>query len=151
MDDQIQSIMRREICEIVLRESVSDHNVLPGTWYFKYKRKHDWTIREFKARYCVRGDIQKRLSPKSLNLYYTVDHWATARLMLILQFILGLQSQSINFTNAFAQADIPSGGPVFIELPRDLKSDGVQNDVVIKLKKSMYGQAESARLWYEKL
>ena len=25
--------------------------------------------------------------------------------------------------NAFAQADIPSGEPVFIELPRDLKSD----------------------------
>ena len=36
--------------------------------------------------------------------------------MLILQCILGLQSQSIDFTNAIAQADIPSGEPVFIEL-----------------------------------
>ena len=71
--------------------------------------------------------------------------------MLILKCILGLHSQSIDFTNAFAQADITSGEPVFIELPRYFKSDGGQHDVVIKLKKSLYGQAEAAHLWYEKL
>ena len=59
MDDEIQSLKRRETWEIVLRKSVADHNVLPGTWSFKFKRKPDWTIRKFKARYCVRGDIQK--------------------------------------------------------------------------------------------
>ena len=101
--------MRRDTWEIVLRNSVSNHNVLPGTWSFKCKRKPDWTIRKSKARYCVRGDIQKQLCPKPLNSYSPVVQWATVRLMLILQFILGLKSQSIDFTNAFAQADIPSG------------------------------------------
>ena len=72
-------------------------------------------------------------------------------LVLILQCILGFQSQSIDFTNAFAQADIPSGEPVFIELPRYFKSDGGQHDVVLKIKKSLYGKAEAAHLWYEKL
>ena len=76
---------------------------------FKCKRKPGWTMRKFKARYCVRGDIQKRLSPKPLNSYSTVVQWATVRLMLILQCIIGLRSQSIDFTNAFAQADITSG------------------------------------------
>ena len=71
--------------------------------------------------------------------------------MLILQCILGLQNQSINFTNSFSQADIPSGEIVFIEFPRDFNSDGAQHDVILKLKKSLYGQAEAARLWYEKL
>ena len=73
------------------------------------------------------------------------------RLMLILQCILGLQSKIIDFKNAFDQVDIPSGEPVFIELPRYFKSYGVQHDVVLKLNKSLYGQAKSARLWYEKL
>ena len=68
------------------------------------------------------------------------------RLVLILQCILGFQSQSIDFTNAFAQVDIPSGVPVFFELPRGFKSDGGQHDVVPKLNKSLYGQAEAARL-----
>ena len=39
------------------------------------------------------------------------------KLMLILQCIIGLQSQSIDFTDAFDQADILSGETVFIELP----------------------------------
>ena len=108
--------------------------------------KPDWEIRKFKAQYCVRGDIQKRLSPKPLGSYSTVVQWATVRLMLILQYILGLQSQSIDFTNAFAQADIPSEDPVFIEIPRYFKSDGGQHDVVLKLKKILYGQAKAARL-----
>ena len=109
MDDEIQSLTRRDTWEIVLRKSVADYNVLPGTRSFKCKRKPYWTIRKFKARYFVRGDIQKRLSPKPLNSYSPVAQWATVRLMLIFQCIIGLQSQSIDFTNAFAQADIPSG------------------------------------------
>ena len=149
MDDEIQSLMRRDTWEIVSRKSVADHNVLPGTCSFKCKRKPDWKIRKFKARYCLIWDIQKRLSPKPLNSYSPVVQWATVRLILILQCILGLQIQSIDFTNAFVQEDIPSGGPVSIELPRDLNSDLGQHDVVLKLKKIVYGQAEAALLWYE--
>ena len=71
--------------------------------------------------------------------------------MLILQFIIGLYSQSIDFTNAFDQEYIPSGQPVLLELPRYFKIDGGQFDVVFILKKSLYGQSKAARLWYEKL
>ena len=38
-----------------------------------------------------------------------------------------------------------------MSFPENFKSDGGQHDVVIKLKKIIYGQAEAARLWYEKL
>ena len=106
-----------------LRKSVADNNVLPGTRYFKLKRKPDCIIRKFKARYCVRGDIQKRLSPKPLNSYSPVVHWATVRLMLILQCILCFQSQSIDFKNVFSQSYIPSGDSVLIEIYRHFKSD----------------------------
>ena len=71
--------------------------------------------------------------------------------MLIFQCILGLHNQSIDFINAFAQADIPSGDPVFIEIPRGFKNDGGQDDFVLKLNKSLCGKAEAARLFYEKL
>ena len=151
MDNEIQILMRRDTWDIFLRESISDHNVLPGTWSFKCKRKPDWTIRKFKAQYCVRGTVQKRLSPEPLSSYSPVVQWATVRLVLIFQYILGLQSQSINFTNAFAQADIPSGGPVFSELSRYYNSDVVQCDFVLRLNKILCGHAKAARLWYEKL
>ena len=56
--------------------------------------------------------------------------------MLIFQCILGLQSQSIDSTNAFAQADITSEGTVFIEFPRDFMSDGRKHDAIIRENKS---------------
>ena len=68
---------------------------------------------------------------------------------MILQCIIVLQSKSIDFTDAFAHAYIPIRVPVFIEVPRDLKSDGGKCDVVIILKKILYGKYEAARLWYE--
>ena len=57
----------------------------------------------------------------------------------------------IDFTNVFDQADIQSGDPVFIELPRDFKSDGGKCDVVIRLNKILCGQDKAVRLCYEKL
>ena len=49
------------------------------------------------------------------------------------------------------QEYIPSEDPILIEIPRDFNSDGVKYDYVLMLKKIPYGQAEAARLWYEKL
>ena len=80
--------MRREPWDIISNNSVADHNVLPGIRYLKCKRKPDWTSRKFKARYCVRGVFQKRLSPEPLKLYFPVVQWATVRLMLIFQYII---------------------------------------------------------------
>ena len=57
----------------------------------------------------------------------------------------------MDFKNAFSKADITNGGSVFIELPRHFKSDGGKYDVVIRLKKCLYGQDKASRLWYKKL
>ena len=67
MDDDVQSLMGRDTFDIVSRNSVAYHSVLPGTWSFKCKRNPDGKIRKFKAQYFVRGDVQKRMSPKPLN------------------------------------------------------------------------------------
>ena len=99
----------------------------------------------------MREDFQKRLSPEPLNSYYLVVKRATVILMLILQCILGLKSQSIDFINAFSQAYIPSGEPVFVEITRYFKSDVGQCDVVLRLEKIVDGQDKAAYLWYEKL
>ena len=76
---------------------------------FKIKYEVWLQISKFKALYCAGGDLQNTLFTELLNLYYPVVQWDTVKLMLILQYIIGLNSQIIDFTNAFAQADIPSG------------------------------------------
>ena len=57
---------------------------------------------------------------------------------------------SIDFSNAFAQADIPKDKAVYIECPQGYEPPNGE-DMVLKLNKSLYGQAEAPRMWYEKL
>ena len=98
----------------------------------------------------MRVGVQKILSPKLLNSQYPVLQWDTARLVFSLKCILYFCSKIIDFTNAFAQADIPIGEPLIVELPSYFMSDGYQHDFVIILNKILYGQAKSAKLWYLK-
>ena len=125
--------------------------MIPGTCSFKCKRKPDWNINKFKALYFVIGGVQKILYPETFNLYYLVVQWDTVSFMFILQSIIGLKSQIIDFTNYFSRADIPSGDSVFVELTMYFNSNGWQSDVVLRLNKILNGHFKAARLWYEKL
>ena len=46
MDDEIQSLVKRNTWDIVSIKSVADYNVLPRTSSFKCMEKYDWTIRK---------------------------------------------------------------------------------------------------------
>ena len=87
----------------------------------------------------MRWDVHNRLYHENLNSYYPVVQWTTVRLMLIYQCILFFHSQRFDSKNNFSRADIPSGEPLLIEINRDLKSDGEQHDVFLRLEKSLYG------------
>ena len=64
---------------------------------------------------------------------------------------MGFHSQSIDFTNAIYQDDIPSGEPVFVELPIYFNIDEGRCHAVLSWNKCLYGQSKATRLWYEKL
>lgn len=151
MKEEVEALTKRATWELVDRSSVgSDSSVIPGTWAFRCKRRPDGSFRKFKARYCVRGDIEKRKATEEEDTYSPVVQWSTVRLLLVLTTILGLHTRSIDFSNAFAQASIPEGKDVYIEVPKGFApTDG--RDCVMKLKKSLYGSTIAPRLWYEKI
>ena len=93
------------------------------------------------------GGVHKKLYPGPMNSYSPVVHCSTVKLVLIIQCILRLHSQIIDFKNAFSHTYIPSGGgAVFVEITRDFKSYEGQCGVVIRLNKIIYDQEEAARL-----
>ena len=51
--------------------------------------------------------MQERVSFDPLNTYTPFKVWSTVRLMLILQCMLGLKSQSIDLYNDFVKAYTP--------------------------------------------
>ena len=39
-------------------KSEATSKILPGTWVFRVKKAPDSSFKKFKARYCLRGDLQ---------------------------------------------------------------------------------------------
>ena len=73
------------------------------------------------------------------------------RLVLILYFIVVLQSRYFDFTNSFDRAYITGGGGLFIEVTSYFMSNGGKYYVVIIFNKILYVQAKAALLCYETL
>ena len=114
--------------------------ILPGTWVFRQKRCPDGTIKKYKARYCVRGDLQEG----SFDTFAPVVSWPAVRFMLIHSIINGWVTCSIDFEQAFIQSDLPT--PVWIHLPRGFMSDR-NKPTCLRLVKSLYGLKEAPMLW----
>ena len=80
-------------------------NVLASTWAFKKKCFPDGALKKYKVRFCVRGDQQI----EGLDVFETFEPvvaWITVRLLLILSMILQLNTQQVDYTNAFCQAPL---------------------------------------------
>ncbi len=64
----------------------------------------------------------------------------------------GWESRQVDYSNAFCQAWLPPGEELFIELPAHYKPKGYEHmDVVLRLKKSLYGTVTVPKLFYEHL
>ena len=118
--------------------------VLPGTWVFKVKRAPDGTFKKFKARYCIRGDLQEG----EFETYAPVVQFSSVRLFLAWSLMLGWYTCSIDFSNAFIQATLKDD--TYIHLPRGFSGSGTKK-TCLKLNRSLYGLAVAPRLWYQHL
>ena len=74
---------------------------------------------------------------------------STVRLLLTLSLLLGMKSQSIDFTLAFTQAPIDT--ETYIDLPIEFEVDGRQDEYVLQLKKALYGLKQAGLNWFETL
>ena len=118
--------------------------VLPGTWVFRVKRAPDGTFKKFKARYCIRGDLQEG----EFDTYAPVVSFSSVRLFLAWSLMLGWYTCTIDFSNAFIQANLED--PTFIHLPRGFQSSSGTHSC-LSLKKSIYGLSVAPRLWFQHL
>ena len=129
--------------ELVKRESWM--NVLPSTWAFKLKRFPDGLVKKFKARFCVRGDLQK----EGVDYFATwspVVQWTTVRSLLILAANKKLVSAQADITAAFVHADLGPDEHIFVHQPAGFKRG---SNMVLKLKRSVYGLKQAPRYFFK--
>ena len=150
MEEEVDNLEKRKTWTVIPKSSVPKKaQVIPSTWAFKCKRFPDGSFRKFKARFCVRGDVQKRKTDEPMNTFAPVVQWSTVRFMLVLSSILNLDTLATDFSNAFAQAELDH--PVYLKPPARFVREAWGEDPILRLNKSLYGQAEAPRLWYEKI
>lgn len=127
-------------------ESEATSKILPGTWVGRVKRRPDGTVIKRKMRYCVRGDLQEG----DIDSHSQVAAWSSVRLLLVLALTLGWYTCCCDFSNAFVQATLKN--PIWIHLPRGFSPQSPKgNKTILRLIKSLYGQAEAPKLWQEHL
>ena len=129
---------------VELSTSEATSKILPGTWVFHHKRTPTGILTKFKARYCVRGDLQED-TPET---YAPVVSWSTIRLVLFFTLTQNWHLTYVDFNNAFVQADFKN--PVWVHLPREYKSKTTA-PTCLRLKKSLYGLSIAPKLWCQYL
>ncbi|MGH3053369.1 MAG: reverse transcriptase domain-containing protein, partial [Gaiellaceae bacterium] len=143
MAEEISGLQRQGTWSVIKKAEASG-KILPGTWTFRRKRRPDGTIKKYKARYCVRGDLQEKVE----DSWAPVAMWSTVRLVMFFSLFFRYHTRCIDFSNAFVQAVL--NDPIFIHLPRGYYST-TGDDVCLKLHKSLYGITQAPKLWYEHL
>lgn len=100
---EVATLIQQKAWTMVPRPS--NKNVLKGTWAFKLKCLPDGTAYRFKARYCARGDLQQE-NVDYFETYSPVVQWSTIRLLLTTVLSEGWSTRQVDYTNAFAQAEL---------------------------------------------
>jgi hypothetical protein len=121
--------------------------VIKSTWVFKVKRLPDGTPSKFKARFCVRGDLQTE-EVDYFETYAPGVQWYTVRMLLTLTLREGWVTRKVDYKNAFAEAEM--GETVYVEPPR-LFGPRSGKDLLLLLLNSLYGLKQAPRTFYEKL
>ncbi|KAL7461645.1 hypothetical protein ACHAXS_003698 [Conticribra weissflogii] len=126
------------------QEEYWEANVLPTTWAFICKRQPDGTVKKFKARLCVWGDLQKH-GVHFWETWSPVVQWSTVRLILVISSILNLKSTQADITAAFVHAPLGENEDFYIHQARGFRGDP---DYVYKLNRSLCGLKQTPREFF---
>ena len=115
-------------------------------WTLKRKRHPDGTLDKYKARLCVHGG-QEQHGIHFWDTFAPVVSWMSVRTLLVLSKIHQMHTKSIDFVQAYPQADIMV--TIYLHTPQGIDLGGNNKDVVLKLKKNLYGLKDAGLTWWE--
>ncbi|KAL7476613.1 hypothetical protein ACHAW6_002460 [Cyclotella cf. meneghiniana] len=122
-------------------------HVLPSTWAFRLKRFPSGLAKKFKAHFCICGDRQVE-GVDFFETWAPVIQWTTVQSMMVLATRMNLVSAQADITAAFVHAPLGPDEHIYVHQPAGFQLDG---DLVLKLKKSVYGLHQSPQNFFNYL
>ena len=143
MQQEMNAFAENETCSLV--ERPKDKIVMNGKWVFKVKQNEEGEIDKYKARYVAKGyarvegvDFNETFAPPCrLETFRTVLAIAASRKISI---------EQMDIKSAYLHSEIQE--EIYLEQPEGFEKE---NNLVCKLRKSIYGLRQAARNWYKKL
>jgi Reverse transcriptase (RNA-dependent DNA polymerase) len=134
---EIQELTRRDTYKWVSKEAV-ESTPLPLLWVFKYKFDTDGYLTKFKARLCVRGDLQST----EQDTYAATLAARTFRALMAITAVFDLEAHQFDTVNAFINSHLHE--EVHCQPP-----EGFQRpDSLWLLMRALYGLKQSPLLCY---
>jgi len=142
-----QAAMKAELTELqkqntwTLAELPHDKKALKGRWVFKLKRDQNNKIVKYKARWVIKGFLQR----PGIDFEETFSNTArpeTWRALFAIAAFLDLEIQQWDIKSAFPNAEIDK--EIYCEQPTGFKI----GEKHCRLNKALYGLKQSARQWY---
>src|SRR5204863_8455012 len=116
--------------------------ILPLLWVFTYKFDTDGYLVKFKARICVRGDLQR---PDDQTTYAATLAARTFRALMAVTAAFDLETRHLDAVNAFLNSSLDE--TIYCHFPDGFK----QLERCLLLLKALYGLCRSPLLWLNSL
>ena len=126
-----------------LEELPSSRSPVGSKWVFKLKTGADGSVERYKARLVAQGFSQK-FGTDYDETFCPVVRMESIRTLIALAIQNGLKLHQIDVTTAFLNGELKE--EVFMKQPEGFIVKG-QEDLVCRLKRSIYGLKQSPRCW----
>ena len=143
MREEMNSLWKNDTYELI--ELPKGRKALKNKWVFKLKNE-DKKLLKYKARLVVKGFGQKQGIDFDENFSLVVK-MCSIRVILGLAASMNLELEKLDIKTAFLHGDLDE--EIFIKQPEGFKVKGKEN-MVYKLKKSLYELKQAPRQWYKK-
>lgn len=141
MEIEWTGINKRGTVQPIPQDQVTGQ-VLPLTWVFKYKFDKHGYLQKFKARICVRGDLQL---PGSKDTYAATLAGRSFRILMAITAKFDLETRQLDAINAFTNSLLDED--VYVQFPDGYRRRGW----VLRLLRALYGLRRSPLLWQKDL
>ena len=142
MEIEYEALLANGTWELV--ERPTHQHVLTGKWAFKRKRNINGQIKRHKARWVGRG-FEQREGVDYFQTFAAVVRASTNKALFAITANKKLHSYQIDAVTAFLNSCLDT--EIYIEQP-EMFHNGNYNQV-LRLRKSLYGLKQSARLWFD--
>jgi hypothetical protein len=144
MEEEYRALISNGTWELVPRPQGS--NVVTGKWVFTHRLHADGTLDHYKARWVLRGFIQ-RPGVDYDETFSLVVKPATVRTVLATAVSRDWPIQQLDVKNAFLHGTLSE--TVFCCQPTGF-ADPAHPDLVCRLRKSLYGLKQALQAWYSR-